>query len=182
MKKTSKTLGFLTVIGAFFVIPKPILAVCPVCTIAVAGGLGLSRYFGIDDTITGVWVGGLMVSLTLWLVDWLKKKNFKIFKNVNEKTRIFLSFLIWTMLTYPPLYWSNIIGHPFNTILGIDKLIFGSLIGIFAFLFGVYLDKKVRKIKGRQLFQFQRVVFPFTVLLISSLVLYYWGGILYKFK
>ncbi|MDO8341264.1 MAG: hypothetical protein Q7T59_04785 [Candidatus Woesebacteria bacterium] len=175
-------LSLLMVPGIYLLMPKPALAVCPVCTIAVAGGLGLSRYFGIDDTITGIWVGGLMVSLTLWLVNWLIKKDFKLFKKVDEKTRILLSFLLWTLLTYPPLYWANIIGHPFNTILGIDKLVFGSLIGIPAFLLGVYFDKKVRRVKGKQLFQFQRVVFPFTVLLIFSLVLYFWGGYLYKFK
>ena len=155
-------------------------AVCPICTVAVAGGLGLSRYFGIDDSVIGIWSGGLMVSLTLWMVDWLRRKDFKIFKEVNEKIRIILSFTLWVGITYPPLFWSGIIGHPLNTIWGIDKLVFGSILGFFAFLLGVWGDKKVREIKGKQLFNFQKVVFPVLSLLITSLVLYFWGGYLYK--
>lgn len=180
MKKISKVLSFLMVPGIYLLIPKPALAVCPVCTIAVVGGLGLSRYLGIDDSISGIWIGGLMISLTLWTVDWLGKKNFNFLKKLDKKTITYLSFSLWALLTYPPLYWTNIIGHPFNTILGIDKLVFGSLIGVPAFILGVFIDKKVRKIKGKQLFQFQRVVFPVTVLIILSLVLYFWGGYLYK--
>ena len=38
------------------------LALCPVCAIAVGAGIGVSRWLGVDDTITGVWVGGLIVS------------------------------------------------------------------------------------------------------------------------
>lgn len=138
---------------------------CPICTIAVAGGLGLSRYFGIDDSILGIWTGGLMLSLTFWTLDWLSKKNRKVPK--------FLVFLFWITLTYPPLYWANIIGHPFNTILGLDKLVFGSILGFFAFLLGVWGDKKVREIKGKQLFNFQKVIFPVISLIITSLVLYF---------
>ena len=180
MKKTSEILGLLGVTGVYLLTPRPVLAVCPICTIAVAGGLGLSRYFGIDDSILGVWVGGLMISLTLWTIDWLDKKNFNLLKRLDKKTITILSFLFWILLTYPPLCWANIIGHPFNTILGIDKLVFGSLIGVPSFILGVLIDKKIRKIRGKQLFQFQRVVFPIIVLTIFSLVLYFWGGYLYK--
>ena len=155
-------------------------AVCPICTVAVAGGLGLSRYFGIDDSVIGVWSGGLMVSLTLWTVDWLSKRNWAFLKKINNRARIVTSFVFWVLLTYPPLFWAGIIGHPFNTILGIDKLIFGSILGFFAFLLGVWGDKKVREIKGKQLFNFQKVVFPVLSLLITSLVLYFWGGYLYR--
>jgi hypothetical protein len=39
------------------------MPVCPVCTIAVAGGVGLCRYLGIDDLISGAWIGALLFSL-----------------------------------------------------------------------------------------------------------------------
>ncbi|MDP3917558.1 MAG: hypothetical protein Q8Q30_00050, partial [Candidatus Woesebacteria bacterium] len=132
----------------------------------VAGGLGLSRYFGIDDSIIGIWSGGLMVSLTLWTIDWLSRKNWKV--------PSFLIFSFWVGITYPPLFWAGIIGHPFNRILGIDKLVFGSVLGFFAFLLAVWGNKKVREIKGKQMFAFQKVVFPVTALTILSLVLYLW--------
>lgn len=158
----------------------PVKAVCPVCTVAVAGGLGLSRYFGIDDSIIGIWSGGLMVSLTLWTVDWLSKRNWAFTKKLSNQVTKILAFLFWISLTYPPLFATGVIGHPFNTILGIDKLVFGSILGLFAFLLGVWGDKKVREIKGKQLFNFQKVVFPVVSLTILSLVLYFYGGYLYK--
>lgn len=155
-------------------------AVCPICTVAVAGGLGLSRYFGIDDSISGIWVGGLMISITLWTVDWLLKREWEFLKKINIKFIYFITFISFVLLTYLPLYWGRVIGHPFNTILGMDKLIFGSILGALFFLLGVWVDKKVRKVKGRQLFDYQKVVFPFGSLLIISLMLYFFGGYLYK--
>src|SRR3972149_11759116 len=52
-------------------------AVCPVCTIAVGAGLGISRWLGIDDAVSGVWVGGIILSSSFWLLDWLVKKKIK---------------------------------------------------------------------------------------------------------
>ena len=140
--------------------------------------MGLSRYFGIDDMVSGIWVGGLMISLTLWTVDWLSKRNWKFLKKLNAKTVTFLSLLFWVLLTYPPLTIAGIIGHPFNTVFGMDKLIFGSVIGAVAFGLGVAADKKVRKIIGKQLFNYQKVTFPVVSLLVFSLMLYFWGGYL----
>jgi len=55
---------FLFIVDLF--LPSYALAVCPVCSIAVAGGVGLSRWLGIDDTISGIWIGGLIISLAIW--------------------------------------------------------------------------------------------------------------------
>ena len=179
--KSLKVISLFSLMFIFKLITAPIAqAVCPICTVAVAGGLGLSRYLGIDDSISGIWVGGLIVSLTLWTVDWLSKKNWDFLKNIRLRFIYVFTFLFYILITYPPLYWADIIGHPFNTILGIDKLVFGSVIGAVAFAIGVWADKKVRQIKGHQLFNYQKVVFPFISLLIFSLVLYFFGGYLYK--
>ncbi|OGM15705.1 hypothetical protein A2V56_05620 [Candidatus Woesebacteria bacterium RBG_19FT_COMBO_42_9] len=152
---------------------REVFAVCPVCTIAVGAGLGLSRWLGIDDAISGVWVGGVILSSSFWLIDWLEKKNFKslsFYYKFQYKT-LLISALMY-MIVLVPLWTSEIIGHPFNTILGIDKLIFGTLIGSMAFLAGMYLDKKVRQIKGKQLFSFQKVAFPLGALILTSLILF----------
>ena len=169
---------FLLASSAYLLVPQTAFAVCPVCTLAVGAGLGLSRYLGIDDSITGIWVGGLIISFILWTTDWVQKKNWKFIKKLNRQTIFLLSFLFWTVLTYLPLWSTGMIGHPFNTILGVDKLIFGSIIGAFAFIAGVWADKKVRKAKGRQLFNYQKVIFPVTTLIATSLVVYFYGGYL----
>lgn len=170
MRKLVKTFSFLFVGGLYLLLPADAYAVCPVCTAAVIGGLGLSRYLGIDDSISGIWVGGLMLSLSFWLVDWLKKKGW--LKKLNDRVILGLSFISLYLITFVPMQLTNFIGHPANKILGIDKLIFGSAIGTIAFLIGVIADKKERQIKGKQLFEFQRVVFPVVALLIASVILY----------
>ena len=159
-----KIITFLAGILLFLFVPvSPTYAMCPVCTLAVGAGVGLSRYLGIDDTVSGIWAGALVISISFWFVDWLRKKNYKF--------PIYLSVIFWTAFTYIPLWKAGIIGHPFNVIWGIDKLIFGSIIGAVTFLLAVYADKKVRKIKGKHLFNFQKVVLPIALLLISSLIL-----------
>ena len=177
-RTVQKLVTFLLVTGAYLLTPKTAYAVCAVCTVAVGAGLGLSRYLGIDDMVSGLWVGGLMISLTLWTADWLSKRKWEFLKKFNTKALTALSFLFWILLTYPPLFWAGIIGHPFNTVLGVDKLVFGSILGAGAFIFGVWTDKKVRKIKGKQLFNYQKVTFPVISLAVFSLMLYFWGGYL----
>src|SRR3989344_3021049 len=60
---------------AYFLLPTTAYAVCPICTVAVGAGLGLSRYFGIDDAVSSIWIGGIFLSSSFWLSDWLDKKN-----------------------------------------------------------------------------------------------------------
>ncbi len=143
-------------------------AVCPVCTVAVSAGLGLSRYFGIDDSVTGVWVGGLILSSSFWLIDWLNKKKYVI-RNTKYEILITISMYFLVLL---PLWFTDVVGHPLNTILGIDKLLVGTFLGSVGFLLGVYLDKKQRKIKGRQFFVYQKVAFPVICLIILSIAFY----------
>lgn len=149
-------------------------AVCPICTVAVAGGLGLSRYLGVDDTVSGIWIGGLILSSSLWLIDWLKKKSPK-FQILNLKLLIIALMYILILV---PLAWTDLIGHPFNTIWGIDKLILGTVLGSLGFLGGVRLDKKIRKIKGKQFFKYQKIILPVSFLVIFSILMYFYGGYL----
>lgn len=175
MKKIIKIISFLSVPVLFLISPTNTYAVCPVCTVAVIGGLGLSRFLGIDDAVSGVWVGGLLVSLSFWFVDWLIKKGYvkKVIKKIGRNISITISYLLLFAITFIPMVETNFIGHPVNKIWGIDKLIFGTVIGTGTFLLGVYADKKERKLKGKQLFQFQRVVFPVVALVIASAILYF---------
>ena len=167
MKKTLKAIAFLFLLS--FLAPTKASAVCPVCTIAVGAGLGLSRFLGIDDSVSGVWAGGLTLSSSFWFSDWLAGKFKSKFK-FKYKT-LAVAALMYA-LVFIPLWFAEIIGHPFNTIWGIDKFIFGAAVGSAVFLKAVWLDRKVRQIKGKQLFNYQKVVFPIIGLLIASLVLF----------
>lgn len=170
MKKLVFRFFFLIIflLSTFYSLPSTAYAVCPVCTIAVGAGLGLSRYLGIDDIISGLWVGGLILSSSLWMANWLHQRGLKIKIPVLNVTTAAVFYLI----TLVPLYFSGIIGHPYNTIYGLDKLLFGTIIGSIVFLLGIRLDKMARKSYGRQFFVYQKVVFPVSALVILSLVFY----------
>lgn len=147
---------------------KNALAVCPVCTIAVGAGIGLSRWLGIDDTITGLWVGGLTVSLIMWTINWMDKKDIQFkFKKIIIIAGYYLIIVV-------PLYWTGIIGHTFNKIWGIDKLILGISIGSTVFLASSlwYQDMK-KKNNEKPYFPFQKVAMPVGFLAIFSAIFYF---------
>ena len=168
IKKVPIYLLFIFAVSFFFV-PKA-LAVCPRCTIAVGVGVGLSRWLGIDDAITGLWVGGLIVSMITWTKSWLEKKN------ICFKGRMFVNILGYYVLIIIPLYYSGIIGNPLNTLCacGLDKLLFGIIAGSLAFWFGAswyfYLKEKNN---GHAYFSFQKVVMPVSPLIILSIIYYF---------
>lgn len=164
---------FLLLTAYNLLLPSFAWAVCPICTVAVGAGLGISRMLGIDDTVTSVWIGGLILSMSFWLVDWFNKRKFSFVKKINSG---YLDLVVTTLmytLVLVPLWYSKYIGRETNMIFGIDKIIFGTILGSFAFLGSKELDKKVRKKKGRQLFLYQKVVFPVASLLIISLILHF---------
>lgn len=148
-------------------LPPQAQAVCPVCTVVVAAGLGISRYLGVDDIVSGVWIGGLIVSSGLWLASWIEKKNWKI--PYKES----LSVILFYLLVLPPLYWWNMIGIPGNTLWGIDKILLGTMAGSLAFLSGVVTDKWLRtKNNGEIYFYYQKVLIPVLFLSIASFIFY----------
>jgi len=171
MKKIPIYLFLIIAVGSLFA--KKVLAVCPICTIAVGAGVGFSRWLGIDDIITGLWVGGLLVSLIYWTIDWLKKKNLK-FKGSN----IFV-ITFWYLITILPLYFTGLLGNKQNSLFCFcgfyfDKLMLGIILGSVAFWFGAswyfYLKEKNQ---GKAYFPFQKVVMPISPLIILSIIFYF---------
>ncbi|HBR80416.1 MAG: hypothetical protein UX09_C0032G0003 [Candidatus Uhrbacteria bacterium GW2011_GWE2_45_35] len=151
-----------------FLITHKAEAFCPVCTVAAAGGVGLARWLGIDDTITGLWIGGLIVSVSAWSATWLKSKGVKI------KGLFWPSLILFAAITIIPLYWYGIMGHPWNTIWGLDKLLLGIIFGAIFFLAGGWTYKILKtKNNGRAHFPFEKVVLPVVPLIILSVVFYF---------
>ncbi len=160
------------VFGSFFIIifwALPAQAVCPVCTIAVAGGVGLARYLGVDDTVTGTWIGGLMVSLIFWTLNWFEKKK------INFKGKTILTIIAYYGLVVVPLIWIDVIGHPLNKLWGMDKLMLGIILGSIAFVAANFLlYEYVKKINGgKALFPFHKVAAPIVALIIVSGIMYF---------
>jgi len=166
MKKYQKLTLLLTIYYSVF--SFPVNAVCPVCTVAVGAGLGLSRYFGIDDLFSSIWIGGLLMSLSFWSKDWLEKKKSGL------KNSLLFSIFIWYALTFIPLIWTKVIGHLDNTLWGIDKIVFGTVIGTVLFILSIFIDKLLRtKNNGKVYFPYQKVIIPVSLLSIASISLYF---------
>jgi hypothetical protein len=141
--------------------------VCPVCVVAIGAGLGLSRWFGIDDVVSSIWIGAFLFAVTSWTLSFMKKRNWSF---TDDGIVITLAYLV---LTFIPLYYAGIVGHPLNQIFGIDKIIFGSTVGAIvlfcANLMHLYFKKKNN---GKSFFNYQRVVIPVAVLILTSLIFY----------
>ena len=148
-------------------IPGLSQAVCMVCTIAVGAGVGLCRWLGIDDLISGAWIGGLIVSMIVWFLDWLDKKGIKF------KFRRLIIIVLFYFIVLSPLYLMGIMGHPLNKFWGIDKLLFGIITGSLVFIVSVCLNNFLKKKnQGKAFFPFQKVVLPILSLIIVSLIFY----------
>ena len=160
----------LSILGLNFLMAKQALAVCPICTIAVGAGIGLSRWLGIDDSITGLWIGGLTVSMITWTLSWFDKKK------ILFKGRAIITILGYYLLIVTPLYFMGIMGNPLNSICfcGLDKLVIGIIVGSIAFWFGAewYYYLKAKN-GGHAYFPFQKVVMPISPLIILSIIYYF---------
>jgi hypothetical protein len=148
----------------------PAQAVCPLCTLAVGAGLGFSRWLGIDDSISGLWIGGLLLSLTMWTINWLSGKNIKF---------RFMGAIVgglYYILTIGSLFFSSIISNPVAFICSCfkDKLLVGIIVGTAAFYFGStmyeYLKKKNN---GHAHFPFEKIAMPIAPLVILSIIFYF---------
>jgi len=161
-------LSFITVAGLLFA--GQALAVCPLCTLAVGAGLGLSRWLGIDDSVSGLWIGALLLSLTMWTINWLLGKNIKF---------RFMGIVVgglYYVLTVGSLFFASIVANPVVFLCSCfkDKLLIGIVVGTAAFYFGATLyDYLKEKNGGKAHFPFEKVVMPIAPIVILSIIFYF---------
>lgn len=163
MKKIIKLFFVMTAVYVLVVFGAS--AVCPVCTVAVGAGLEGARLLGVDDVITGIWAGGLTLSLFLWTASWLKKRG------VNS---VFWQLVVPFVAYYALLgmvYLMPDVQFGAHTLWGIDKFLLGVIVGTVCFWAGArwYVSIK-RRNGGHAQFAFQKVVVPISFLLIATLV------------
>lgn len=155
----------ISIVGIFFA--QAALAVCPVCVVGVGAGLGLARWLKIDDTITGLWIGGLTIAMVMWTIEWLKKKNIRFAGMEILVAAAYYATVIW------PLHSIEVIGNEYHTIWGMDKLILTIVIGSIAFFGFEKWYRAMRAEKGRSLFKYQKVVWAILPLIILSIVFFF---------
>jgi len=74
--------------------------------------------------------------------------------------------------------FTNQIGHVGNKLLGIDKIIFGQVLGMLTMFLGNFIYGYTKfKNNGKAIFPYSKVVFPVGVTLLTTLVFKYSFGL-----
>lgn len=170
MKLKKFFLLFFSIFFLSFLWGAKAFAVCPLCAIAVGAGIEVSRWLGVDDSITGLWSGALLVALIILTINWLRKKN------VNFRGLDFTVVAAYYILTILPLYFFEVKGGQINVFnwFNFDKLLLGIIVGSVAFYCGACWNIYAKeKNNGKVYFPFQKVVFPILPLFIISIIFYF---------
>jgi hypothetical protein len=146
--------------------------VCPICTVAVAAGVGVLREAGVDDLITGMWFGALIVSSIAWMIDYLNRKNVHfLFRKILVIASFYAIFLL-------PLYYINmggatILGNYQFMIWGMERLLAGVIFGTIVFILSVLADKYLRTLnETKAMIKWQKVIIPLIFLIITSIIVH----------
>ncbi|MFA7676334.1 MAG: hypothetical protein WCY28_02935 [Candidatus Shapirobacteria bacterium] len=141
---------------------KTVYAQCPVCIVTVGGGMLIAQKLGVDDFLVSLWISALNTAISFWLAPKIKNRI------LGSPIILSLLMLGFTLFYF---YYTNQIGVVTNKILGLDKIIFGQILGLFVMFFGIFIDRKSRKLNSDKiLFPYQKVVFPVGLLIIFTLL------------
>lgn len=137
----------------------------PVCAIGIASGLGISRLIGIDDLTLGLWIGALILSLSI---------QFNIFLSKKGKSFPFSFWVIFGgtwLLSFLPIL-KIITSDPSCNIFGFPRVICGSILGVLTlFLVDKANNIIINKHDKKVYFYYQRVIVPIIGLLIISIII-----------
>ncbi len=143
------------------------LAHCPLCVAGAAGGITLARLFGIDDSITGVWIGALIGATSFWSEKFIYKR----FKVLPLPILRQLLYFVYFALTIASFYQFNLVVK-MGDIFGIHKLIFGMIAGGIVFYLVDLVDDFVIRNNSKVFFPYQRVVVSLGSMVILSIGIY----------
>jgi hypothetical protein len=142
--------------------------VCPLCTVVIASGLGISKLLGVSDCVVAVWFGAMLFAICqLWTTFFSKR-------NIVKPSINWLTYIL-TYCSAIPLYLGEnpVLIFNLKRVLGVDEFIFfaaiGSLILFLSSKFYHYLKNK----NGKPHFPFEKVVLPVAILIIFSVILNY---------
>ncbi|MFA6963216.1 MAG: hypothetical protein WC227_00670 [Patescibacteria group bacterium] len=159
--------SFAMVSAGILLVPAKAFAICQVvCPIVVASTLTLLEKYGIDNTISGLWIGGALLLSSIITIDWIKK--WKSHWSIN--LAVFTLFYAGTFL---PLYFKHIIGDPTKVLWGMDKTLLGVVVGSIFFYLGDWAYRIIKaKNGGKAWFPFQKAVMPLIPIAIFSWIFY----------
>lgn len=152
------------------IFPPTVSAHCPLCVAGAGAGLALSRFLGIDDTISGVWMAAFLGASSLWLSNSIKKKYIPL-----QAEFIYIAIFATTILSF---YKFGLVNEHNGLISNLPKLVFGMIVGGVVFYLVDVANTLVRKKVGRTFFPYQGVIVSLASMLVLSVfffvLLNYW--------
>ena len=143
---------------------------CPLCVAGAVVGVTLTRWIGIDDSITGVWIAALLGAMSFWFYSWLIGKKIEKINKYKSVLKPLIYILVWGTTLWSFYKFQLIIRM--TQIFGLDKLTFGMLTGgILFYLVDIGDNFLIRK-AGKVYFPYQRVIMSLGSMVILSLVIY----------
>ena len=159
-----KFLSSLIFISGGFIFAKPVFAHCPLCVAGAGAGLSLSRILGIDDSITGVWMGAFLGATAYWLSNMIKKTYIPF-----QNTVIYLTVFSTTVLSF---YRLGLINEHNGLIANLPKLTFGIISGGILFYAVDILNNFIKRKNGKVLFPYQTIVLSLSSMTILSMAMF----------
>lgn len=160
----------------FIVLIDPVSAHCPLCTAATGAAVATSRWLGFDDLVTGTFIGGLILSTSLWFNNILKKGN-KGGEYIKFQSLIL--FAVTLASTTIGFYFLDIIG-PENgfKLFGIDRILIGMTTGLVASITAFKLHEIARNVNSNKNYiPFQSIAILLLVLAFVSIGFYIVGWV-----
>lgn len=161
----------LSLILGILLIPKFVLAHCPLCTVG-AGFLALgAAWLGINPMSIGVFIGAFSVALGFWIGRILPQKV--PYQTWMLAVISFLTTILPLMAllpTYSSIYisWGGEYGSLLNRTYAANSFLLGSVLGSILLLTSPSISKAVRKVYK---FPFQGIVITFFLLLVAALII-----------
>jgi len=159
-------ISFSLLVGVAYklIFPAIVQAHCPLCVAGAGAGLTLTRWVGVDDSISGVWLAAFLGAISFWSESLIKRRELR----PKLRPLIYIGIFAATIWSF---YKFNLVIR-MSQILGLDKLIFGMVVGGVAFYLVDVIDDYIIKRKGKVLFPYQRIIVTLGSMLILSLGVY----------
>lgn len=157
--------NFLFALLLRLILATNVYAHCPLCVAGAAAGITLTRWIGVDDSITGVWLGAFLGAVAFWTDNIVSKKR----KFPFSKPLFYIAIVALTLWSF---YKFQLVIR-MSQIFGLDKLTFGILAGATLFYLVDVVDNLIIKKYGRVFFPYQRIIVSLGSILILSLVVFY---------
>jgi hypothetical protein len=78
------------------------------------------------------------------------------------------------LLTFVPLQFTNILGHKYNKIFGMDRLLFSSIAGAILVQLSITINSWLKKRNNNKVyFPYQKIAIPLALLIVFSFVFYF---------